>query len=1251
MDVRASSAASPSWFGVFNSFYILFVVSPVDVSLLFYGLDSHAYRCAHTPPSMAGRLEPPLPFVSVLPRTWDHHPYCPSIHKKTSYSSYYLDYSVQTMPGRVEDYKVVRAVGKGSFGKVYLVHHTKEKKHYCMKCIKLTNIPKKERDACRHEVKLMQRLAHPNIVGFKDSFFAKRGDQLCIVMTYCDGGDLSDRVKQQSRTGRRFREDQVMNWFVQICLGLHAMHDNNILHRDLKTQNIFLLGNGRLVLGDLGISKVLEGTMDFAKTCIGTPYYMSPELFKNQPYNHKSDVWAVGCILYELCTLKHAFDANSLNGLSSKILRGYYPPVDKKFSSATRELVKTMLSLHPSQRPSIHEVLRSSKIKKHIANFMSDICARPKNKIGDGTMVVRRAVLKVAGENLGATMARLDSNAARDVTALIAQLRSLGLDSVVRKAMKAGDEEEVDAMEPLAGHGVPPSPAPHSRVPVQSRRSAMEERQRKERERLAALRREEERKRAVKAALEKLRKEKADRLAMKRRVEERSKRVMAGNRYGLGGGGAGAARAARQRYRPPNPSSRVDHRRGPVRGAAPRSRNDVLAVARERSKQLEDARKQRMVEHCKELEEQAVARRRKLAEQARKNQEDAERRVKERQERAARHQQEDEGKSAAVDGVRALDDWDARQKKQKEKFQERRAREFAAMERRKKEEEDRVSQLKAKWKEENDRMGEMLERAKKKREERAQREKDDREAKARKEKSEKLEEKRRQEEMARAVKAAKERREAEKEQERLALQARDEGVAARRRLVEQQRKQRIIAATAAPNSAVDRDERFEGGKPVTQPVEDRREAMNDRESGLRRNAWGHKDRRPAKGIAVKSIFPRERRGDRARTPSPPASPAATMQRQRSADDGVFSTRDQVLARKRERQRAKDEETRQRLAVARREVQRDRERAKEAAQQQRLTSVKMAVATGLSPSPSKQGIEDLADEALERHEDLALAADMPGPKYSDEEEDDENDSAITEDILCNTRLHEEHPIFDNSSDDGMLEVDESLEEEDDATATEEVDENAGDEDDDEELAFAEREEELEEELKMATQRCHTLRRTLLESRGQGTSAAAAEARRQRESKYNADGTPVKLSGDSRQDSPYGYEEDGFEVYSDEDASEPNSYDDSGDGEDENPQSAYIDNVPPSDAPSNYVSQIQMRRQSIRQKCVGILGDVRFEAAFGVVQERYRRCERGDEGAEEDDEAVFKIAMQNLLGPDYRQLYQDLEQLVLIEEGYM
>jgi NIMA (never in mitosis gene a)-related kinase 1/4/5 len=167
----------------------------------------------------------------------------------------------------LEQYEKLKVLGEGSFGKVYLMRHKGERKLYCMKVIKIKNLPRKEREACRIEVDLLKRLHHPNIVGYKDSFLTPRSDALCIAMEYCDGGDLAGLIKNAKR--RLFAESKILNLFVQMALGLHYMHSHRVLHRDLKTQNIFMLGNGRLVLGDLGISKVLDGTMDFASTCIG----------------------------------------------------------------------------------------------------------------------------------------------------------------------------------------------------------------------------------------------------------------------------------------------------------------------------------------------------------------------------------------------------------------------------------------------------------------------------------------------------------------------------------------------------------------------------------------------------------------------------------------------------------------------------------------------------------------------------------------------------------------------------------------------------------------------------------------------------------------------------------------------------------------------------------------------------------------------------------------------------------------------
>ncbi|KAG5182831.1 kinase-like domain-containing protein [Tribonema minus] len=404
----------------------------------------------------------------------------------------------------MEHYERIKLLGEGSFGKVYLMRHREERKLLCMKVIKIKNIPRKEREACRMEVELLKRLHHPNIVGYRESFLTPRKDCLCIAMEYCDGGDLCEQIKGARR--RLFSESKILHFFVQMSLGLHYMHSHRILHRDLKTQNVFLLGNGRVVLGDLGISKVLNGTMDFASTCIGTPYYMSPEIFKNEPYNHKSDVWALGCVLYEMTTLNHAFDSNSLNGLASKIVRGKYPPINPKYSPHLRDLIASMLATSPAARPDMDQILRHGFIKRHIHNFLADIMSREQSQIGEGTMVVKAAAVNLAGGGGGGRSSRSSTGSGavlsrnRDMQALQEQMEELGLQSVVARALQAG---------------------------------------RAAREQASALHREEDRKRAVEAALARLRSEREQRLAQRQAALDAAK----GNRGGeRGGGGLGVQR-------------------------------------------------------------------------------------------------------------------------------------------------------------------------------------------------------------------------------------------------------------------------------------------------------------------------------------------------------------------------------------------------------------------------------------------------------------------------------------------------------------------------------------------------------------------------------------------------------------------------------------------------------------------------------------------------------------------------------------
>ena len=189
-------------------------------------------------------------------------------------------------------------------------------------------------------------------------------------MDYADNGDLQDKIKAQK--GKYFTESQILDWFTQLCLAIKHIHDRKILHRDLKTQNIFVTKNGIVKLGDFGIAKCLNLTLDKAKTVVGTPYYLSPEIVQNKPYNFKSDIWSLGIILYEMVALKMPFDATSLPMLSLKIIRGSYNPVPSSFSKDIKNLIACMLQVDASKRPSITELLKLPVIKNRIKGFLDE---------------------------------------------------------------------------------------------------------------------------------------------------------------------------------------------------------------------------------------------------------------------------------------------------------------------------------------------------------------------------------------------------------------------------------------------------------------------------------------------------------------------------------------------------------------------------------------------------------------------------------------------------------------------------------------------------------------------------------------------------------------------------------------------------------------------------------------------------------------------------------------------------------------
>ncbi|XP_069061555.1 serine/threonine-protein kinase Nek5-like [Pleurodeles waltl] len=268
----------------------------------------------------------------------------------------------------MDKYEIIKMIGEGSFGKAFLARGKADGSQCVIKEINLTKMPLKEKEASRKEVSLLAKMKHPNIVTFFNSL--EERNKLFIVMEYCDGGDLMRRINKQH--GVLFDEDQILCWFVQIALGLKHIHDRKVLHRDIKAQNIFLSNNGLLAkLGDFGIARVLNNTMELARTCVGTPYYLSPEICENRPYNNKTDIWSLGCVLYEMCTLKHPFEGSGLRQLVLKICKGHFVPVSPKYSYDLRMLIGQLFKISSRDRPSINSILKKPFLEKRISKHLS----------------------------------------------------------------------------------------------------------------------------------------------------------------------------------------------------------------------------------------------------------------------------------------------------------------------------------------------------------------------------------------------------------------------------------------------------------------------------------------------------------------------------------------------------------------------------------------------------------------------------------------------------------------------------------------------------------------------------------------------------------------------------------------------------------------------------------------------------------------------------------------------------------------
>ena len=254
---------------------------------------------------------------------------------------------------KIRDYYVKEKIGSGAYGIVYRAMKQNDKSNYVIKSISLSGLNKVEVESVKQESKVLAKINSTYVVKHFESFIEK--NKLIIVMEYCEQGDLSKLIQRQRLKKKPFEEKLIWQYFLQICLGLKYLHDNKILHRDVKTLNVFITGSGQIRIGDLGVAKSLMFTNN-ANTMVGTPYYLSPEICNEKSYDHKSDVWSLGVLLYELVTLSLPFNANNQGALVLKIIKGEYAEPSTKYSNLT-ELIRRILVVNPSKRPSIQDIL------------------------------------------------------------------------------------------------------------------------------------------------------------------------------------------------------------------------------------------------------------------------------------------------------------------------------------------------------------------------------------------------------------------------------------------------------------------------------------------------------------------------------------------------------------------------------------------------------------------------------------------------------------------------------------------------------------------------------------------------------------------------------------------------------------------------------------------------------------------------------------------------------------------------------
>lgn len=265
---------------------------------------------------------------------------------------------------------VVRTLGRGSFGEVF--ECVKDGNHFAVKCLAGNN--KTIETELSFATSVSSRLQSKFLVMYYETFQGKTGE-LYVVMELCKQGDLKSLLENNRNTGKHavLNPQRIIKIMIQLLLGLEVLHRHNILHRDLKPDNVFIDEDDNVKIGDFGCAKVLDSVTEKASTEIGTLLYESPEVVGGQSYTFPSDMWSLGVLLYELCTLERPFSNSNDYVLMRIIMGGDYKPIPKfRAPDEVRELVSSLLKKDAKDRPTALSILQRPFVREYARDYGLD---------------------------------------------------------------------------------------------------------------------------------------------------------------------------------------------------------------------------------------------------------------------------------------------------------------------------------------------------------------------------------------------------------------------------------------------------------------------------------------------------------------------------------------------------------------------------------------------------------------------------------------------------------------------------------------------------------------------------------------------------------------------------------------------------------------------------------------------------------------------------------------------------------------